>query len=153
MVAFNRVSANRPIRNRAGIQTPDVVIVLDPNLLRVVKVTAGLKDDGVVVINTKQTMEEVKAQLGSKWRLATVDAARIAKEVLGVPIVNTSMIGALLKASRVIEPESFLEPLKHRFGRLGERNFEALKKAYDETTVDGTLNRTVMDSNTSPKKD
>ncbi|MBI2852411.1 MAG: 2-oxoacid:acceptor oxidoreductase family protein [Chloroflexi bacterium] len=145
VVAFNRISATRPIRNRAGIQTPDVVIVLDPALLRVVNVTTGLKEGGTLVINTKQPFEEVKVEVGSRWHLATVDASTIAREILGVPIVNTGMIGALLKACRVIEPESLLEPFKHRFGRLGERNFEAMKRAYDETVVNGMTSEVVRD--------
>jgi len=68
-------------------------------------------------------------------RVAAVDATTIAKELLGVNIVNTSMIGALLKATGVVKVDSLLEPLKHRFGRLADRNIDAMKRAYDETVV------------------
>ena len=46
VVAFDRIKSQSPIRVRAEIREPDVVIVLDPTLLSVVKVTAGLKDKG-----------------------------------------------------------------------------------------------------------
>ncbi|MDP6221512.1 MAG: 2-oxoacid:acceptor oxidoreductase family protein [Dehalococcoidales bacterium] len=135
VLAFNRISAKKPIRNRAGIIAPDVVVVLDSRLRQVVDITSGLKEEGIIVINTRQTFEETKSELGSRWRLVTVDALKIAREVLGVPIVNTAMIGALLKATQVIELESLFEPLKHRFGRLGERNIMAMERAYHEATI------------------
>jgi len=54
---------------------------------------------------------------------------------MGVPITNTTMVGALLKATGVVELDSLLEPLGHRFGRLAERNINAMKRAYEETVV------------------
>jgi len=42
--------------------------------------------------------------------------------VLGVNIVNTTMLGALLKATGVVEMEAVKEPLQERFGRLAERS-------------------------------
>ncbi len=135
VLAFNRISADRPIRNRAGIVAPDVVVVLDSSLRRVVDITSGLKEEGIVVLNSRWAFEEIKSELGGKWRLATVDAEKIAREVLGVPIVNTAMLGALLKATRVVKLESLFEPLKRRFGLLGEKNIEAMKCAFSETVV------------------
>ena len=65
-----------------------------------------------------------------------VDATRIARELLGVPIVNTAMAGALIKATKVTDLESMKEPLEKRFGRLAERNIEAMERAYKETVVE-----------------
>ncbi len=137
VVAFNRVRANKPIRNRSAIISPDVVVVLDPGLQRVVDVTSGLKKDGILVLNTDRSIKDVEADIDREWRIATVDALKIAREVLGVPIVNTAMVGALLKATRVIELESLSEPLRQRFGLLGERNIKAVKRAFEETIVSG----------------
>jgi pyruvate ferredoxin oxidoreductase gamma subunit len=133
--AFVRVSNSQPIRNRAEITQPDVVVVLDPGLLPVVNVTIGLKPDGIAIINTRKTPEEIRREFNIKHRLATVNANKIAREVLGVLITNTTMVGALIKATDVVKLDSLLEPLKHRFGRLAERNFEAMKKAYEQTVV------------------
>lgn len=135
VVAFNRVSAAKPIRNRAGIVSPDVVVVLDPGLRKVVNITSGLKPAGILIINTDRPISEIKAEIVGKWRIATVDAVKIAREVLGVRIVNTAMVGALIKATRVIELESLTEPLKERFGLLAEKNIKAVKRAFDETVT------------------
>jgi pyruvate ferredoxin oxidoreductase gamma subunit len=114
---------------------PDVVVVLDPGLLNIVNVTAGLKEDGMLVINTRQALDSIDIKLGDNQKLAVIDATSIAKETLGVPIVNTTMIGALVKAKGVVNVESLLEPLNKRFGRLAEKNISAMKKAYENTLI------------------
>jgi pyruvate ferredoxin oxidoreductase gamma subunit len=135
VLAFVRISINQPIRIRAEITRPDVVVVLDPRLLGVVNVAAGLKKNGMLVINTGKSFADIEAQSKTKGKLAKVDATAIAREVLGLPITNTTMIGALLKATGVVKLESVVEPLKHRFGRLAEKNIKAMQRAYDETEV------------------
>ena len=135
VVAFDRIDTRSAIRVRAEIRQPDIVIVLDPTLLRAVNVTAGLKESGTLIINTRKDFDTIEQSFGSKWKLALVDGTRIAKEILGVNIVNTTMLGALLKTTPVVEVESLVEPLKERFGRLAERNLDALKQALQETRV------------------
>jgi len=133
VLSFDRISESRPIRVRAGVSQPDVVVVLDPSLLYTANVTSGLKEGGLLIINTRKSSQDIEAKLGTKWHLATIDATKIAREVLGVPIVNTTMIGALVKATGLLRLESLEEPIKAKFGRLGERNIKTMKKAYDET--------------------
>jgi len=133
--AFVRIDSKEAIRVRAGITEPDVVVVLDPSLLRIANVTSGLKENGILIINTKKSFKDIKSEFKVKQKIATVDATKIAREILGMPIVNTSMIGALIKVTAVVKLESLVEPLQHRFGRLAERNINAMKKAYEETLV------------------
>ena len=135
--AFNRIDSKQPVRVRAEIREPDVVVVLDPGLLSIINVTSGLKANGVAIINSRKPAEQLKKEFGFKGTLAVIDATGIAREVLGVPITNTTMVGALIKATAVIQVESVIEPLKHRFGRLAERNAEAMKKAYEQTLLKG----------------
>ena len=135
VVAFVRIDSSHPIRIRAEITEPDIVAVLDPGLLRVVKVASGLKSNGVLVVNTPKEPADIGREFGVKVPLATVDATKIARELLGVPIVNTAMLGALLKARELVKLESLIEPLKERFGRLAERNINAMQKAYEVTVV------------------
>ena len=133
--AFIRINSKEPIRIRSGITEPDVVVVLDPSLLRIANVTSGLKEDGMLIINTSKSFQEIESEFKIRQKLAIVDATRIAREELGIPIVNTSMVGALIRATGVVKLESLIEPLQHRFGRLAERNINAMKKAYQETLV------------------
>ena len=135
VLAFNRVSNKDPIRIRAEVTEPDVVVVLDSGLLRVVDVTSGLKEDGVLIINTGKPLQVIESKVGKKYRLAIIDATKIARELLGVPIVNTTMLGALLRVTGVVKLESLIDPLRQRFGRLAERNISAMKKAFDEVVV------------------
>ena len=133
MQAFVRIS-NSPIRIRAEVAQPDIVIVLDPGLLKIINVTAGLKKSGMVVINTKD-VESIPKEVSSGWQVASIDADSIAREMLGVPIVNTTMLGAAIKASGVVKIESIETPLKERFGKIAEKNLNAMKRAYDETLI------------------
>ena len=135
VLAFNRISSGERIRVRAEVEEPDIVVVLDPGLLTIVNVTSGLKDGGIVVVNTVKQAAEIRRELGISCSLATVDAGKIAMELLGVPIVNTTMAGALIKATNIIKLESMNEPVKERFGRLAERNLKAMERAYQETLV------------------
>jgi 2-oxoacid:acceptor oxidoreductase gamma subunit (pyruvate/2-ketoisovalerate family) len=134
VVAFCRIS-DKGILLRAVINRPDIVLVLDPGVLRLVDVGHGLKTDGILVANTRFSPEEIKKEPGLKSRVATVDANRIAREELGLTITNTTMLGALLKASEVVEKGAIIEPLQERFGRLAERNIKAFDRAYKETKI------------------
>ncbi len=134
VAAFNRID-DRKIRVRSGIYNPDVVIVLDASLMGLVNVTDGLKNDGTLIVNTAKSPEEVKKDTGFKGTVATVDASRIAREELGVPITNTTMIGAVVKATGVVKIGSVKEPLKHRFGRLAQRNINAMERAHKELKI------------------
>ncbi len=109
--------------------------MLDPTLLRVVNVTSGLKENGTLIINTRKTLDEIATDFGTRWRLAVVDALKIARELLGVPIVNTTMLGALIKTTGVVKIESLTKPPEERFDRLAERNINAMKKAFQETAI------------------
>jgi len=134
VLAFVRVS-QQPILIRAEITQPDMVVVLDPGLLPIVNVASGLKANGIVVVNTRKQAEQIRQEFGINRTIATVDATTIARELLGVPITNTTMVGAVVKTAGVVELDSLLEPLERRFGRLAERNASAMRRAYEETII------------------
>ena len=134
--AFNRIDSREPVRIRADINQPDVVVVLDPSLLGKVNVTSGLKQGGWVIVNTRKTPGQIKSEFNIKNPVATVNATKIAREVLGVPIVNTTMLGAVVKMTGVIDKKSTYTPLDKRFGRLGERNIKAMETAYEQVATE-----------------
>ncbi len=134
VMAYNRVS-EKPIRIRSGIYQPDVVVVLDQSLMTLVNVTDGLKSGGLLIVNTAKTEKEIRNTLQYTGRLATVDATHIAREELGIPIANTTMLGAVLKATRVLKFESLNAPIEERFGRIAAKNKNALKRAYDGVKI------------------
>jgi pyruvate ferredoxin oxidoreductase gamma subunit len=136
VVAFCRVD-DKKINSRAKVYNPDVVIVLDPGLLTLLDPAEGLKEGGSFLINTKKSPDEIaKPNVG--YKVATVDASTIAMEELGRVIVNTTMVGAFIKATGLITIEDIKGPLLERFGaKLGARNMKALERAYNEVVIKG----------------
>jgi len=125
--AFTRIS-DSTIRLRSQIYEPDYVIVQDPTLLEVVDIASGAKDGGIILINTEFAPETF--DLKTKAKIMTVDATRIALEVIGRPIVNTVLLGAFAGATGEINQKSIQDAVKERFpGKVGEKNAEAIQKA------------------------
>jgi len=129
VVAFTRIS-KEPIRTHEQIYEPDYVVVLDSTLVGSDDVAAGLKPSGIVVLNSKEVPKNLKGV-----KVALVDATKIAIEILGVPITNTTMLGALTKATGVVSLESTEKVIGKRFGKLAEKNINAAKRAYEQTVV------------------
>jgi pyruvate ferredoxin oxidoreductase gamma subunit len=134
VISFARVD-DKPIRLRSKIYQPDVAVVLDPSLLKILDPSQGLKSGGILIINTNKTIEQVRSEFGFKVKLAVVDADLIARQELGLPITNTTMIGALVKGTGIVKLDSLTPPLRHRFGRGAERNIKALQRAFSETIL------------------
>lgn len=133
MRAFTRIS-DKPINLHCSIYTPDIVAVLDPTLLKTVPVAEGLSEHGVLVVNTRESPVELRKQLNlTGHKLWTVSATDIALKILGRPITNTAMLGAVACASEIVNLRSLEEAVKERFpAKLAERNIEVIRKAYQE---------------------
>lgn len=136
VMAFTRVSEEY-IHIRTGVTEPDVVVVLDPTVMGAVDVTSGLKEGGIVVANTSKTADELREKYGIAHALYIVNANRIALEEIGRPITNTTMMGALAKATGLVELGSIEKQIQHRFPAIAEKNINALRRAYEETEVQG----------------
>ena len=108
---------------------PDYVIVQDPTVIGAVDVLAGVKDDGLVIVNSEQKPEEL--DLDTKARVMTVPAFDMAREVIGRPIPNSVLMGAFAAATGEISLEAIKSGCRHRWpGKIGEKNAEAAEKAY-----------------------
>lgn len=137
VVAFLRIS-DEFIGMRTNIYHPDIVVIAAPKLLQQgMDVTAGLKEGGKVLINSNKSPGELKSEYGFKWPVASVNASKIATETIKLPICNTSLMGALERISNVVKMDSLIEQLRERFGKRADANIEAMKRAYDETIMEG----------------
>jgi len=138
--AYTRVS-DIPINVHSPVTNPEVVVVVDPTLLDSVDVTEGLGGDGILIVNTSQTPDDIRNKLKfKKGKVATCDATKISLETLGIPMPNTPMLGALLKIVNVVPVEKIEEQVKHKFlKKIGpektEANIKAVKRAYEEVSV------------------
>ncbi|NOZ58632.1 MAG: pyruvate ferredoxin oxidoreductase subunit gamma [Euryarchaeota archaeon] len=128
VLAFARIS-NSFIRRRCQIYSPDYVVVLDPSLIEVVDVAAGIRRDGSILVNSEKSPEELG--LNTQARVYTINATKIALDELGVPIVNTAMIGAFGAMSGEVSLEAIVKAVKSRFsGTLAEKNVRAVEVAF-----------------------
>ena len=139
ITAYNRIS-DKPITIHSNIYEPDYVVVVDDTLLESVPVTAGLKKEGAIVINTTKSPEYLKEKLnGYDGNIYTIDARKISEEALGRYFPNTSMLAAIVKVSGMMTDEAFLEDMKgsfkHKFAKKPEvidGNMKALEIALKE---------------------
>lgn len=139
ITAYNRISDER-LSIHSNIYEPDYVVVVDDTLLASVDVTAGLKEDGAIIVNTTRTPEEVKPFLkGYKGKVCTIDARTISIETLGKYFPNTPMLGAVVKVSKVIDEKVFLhdmvESFQHKFAKkpeVVEGNVKSLERSMQE---------------------
>lgn len=129
--AFARID-DKTIRVRGMILEPDIVLVLDPGLIDVVDVTEGLKANGTIILNTPKKLGDVRKKLGVD-KIATINATKVALDIIGRPITNTSMLGAFSKVTGLLEVETLKGIVKEEFpGGIGEKNADAIQKAYEE---------------------
>ena len=139
IVAYNRISDN-PITIHSNIYEPDYVVVVDDTLLDCVDVTAGLKENGAIVINSTKDNEYLTERLknynGSVYK---IDARKISEETLGKYFPNTPMLAAIVKVSGIMSDEDFLNDMvgsfKHKFAKKPEvidGNMKALEMALKE---------------------
>jgi 2-oxoacid:acceptor oxidoreductase gamma subunit (pyruvate/2-ketoisovalerate family) len=134
VVAFCRID-DKQIKLRTNINQPHIVLVLDPSLLHIVKVATGLRQGGMLVINSRHSCQDLRTEFGFTCSIAAVDATTIAREATGLPITNVAMLGALLKAREIFAPEALIGPVNKRFGRIAEKNLTAFHRAFAETSV------------------
>ena len=135
--AFTRID-DQPIRIFAQIMEPDIVVVLDSSLIGKIPLAQGLPADGILVANFDGSPEALRQRIGLEGRkVFTVNASAIATEVLGKPITNTTMVGALVRAADVLSLEQVIDEVRAMFGdklkaELVEANVEALRRAHKE---------------------
>lgn len=134
--AFLRIS-KKPIQIYAQVYRPDVVVCIDPTLIEVVNPADGLKESGTLVINTTKTPEELRKKFGLETgKIVTVDATKIALEVLGRAFYNMPTMAAAVSASGVVKMETVVAEVLNRYpGKVGELNKAAMERAAKEAVV------------------
>ncbi len=134
VTAFTRIS-DTEIRIHCYIYTPDILVVLDPTLLNAVPLTQGLKPKGRIIINTTRPPEDFQFSDIENPHIFTVDCTSIAVEHgLGSkesPIINTTILGAVAKATGLVTIESIRKAIHDKIPTKREQNEQAAQKAFD----------------------
>src|SRR3990170_8149679 len=133
VTAFTRISTE-PIRIHCAVYEPDIVVVLDPTLLKTIPVTSGVNENGIIIVNSvdepAKVRENLKTEKGKIW---TIPATQIALKILGMPITNTAMLGIVARATKIVSLESIEVTVKEMFRPdLAEKNFAVIKEAFQE---------------------
>jgi 2-oxoacid:acceptor oxidoreductase gamma subunit (pyruvate/2-ketoisovalerate family) len=142
MCAFTRISPE-PIRIHCAVYDPNVVIVLDNTLMKTVPVTAGINQpDDIIIINSTEKPSVIKKELNiSVGKVWTVPATEIALKILGSPITNTALLGAVAKAVDIVTLEGLEKTIRQRFNEeLAEKNFAVIQQAYDQALSEDDTN-------------
>lgn len=139
ITAYNRISDEK-IRVHSNIYDPQYVVVVDESLLEAVDVTAGLKKDGAILINTEKTKEEILPHLkGYEGKVFIIDAKKVSLAAMGKYFPNTPLLAAIVRVAGVMDEETFLREMKasfsHKFAskpEVIEGNMKALEMALKE---------------------
>ena len=139
ITAYNRIS-DTVIRVHSNIYDPQYVVVVDESLLETIDVTAGLKKEGGILINTAKAKEEIMPLLrGYEGKVYTIDAKKVSMEAMGAYFPNTPMLAAIVKVADIMEQDRFLAEMeasfKHKFAGKPEviaGNMKALTMAFEE---------------------
>lgn len=139
ITAYNRIS-DKQIRVHSNIYDPEYVVVVDESLLDTVDVTAGLREDGAILVNTEKTKEEILPHLkGYKGKVYTIDAKKVSLATLGKYFPNTPLLAAIVKVANIMDQDRFLKEMRasfeHKFATKPEvidGNMKALEMAFEE---------------------
>ena len=143
VASFNRISSS-PIKLHSGVTDPDIVIVLDPTLMDSVDVTEGMPANGTLLVNIEKSPAEVKMifGIGTGIKVCTVDASKISTETIGRDIPNTPMLGALVKATGILDFKEMIEDMKKKLEKKFKTkpeviagNLKAIERAYNEVRI------------------
>lgn len=142
ITAYNRLSSE-DIRVHSNIYYPDYVVVVDETLIGPVDVTAGLKENGAIIVNTAKSADEIKPLLnGYKGKVYTVDARKISVATLGKYFPNSPMLAAVVKVSGIMDDDKFLNEMeasyRHKFAhkpQVIEGNMNALRMTLEEVQI------------------
>ena len=136
--AFNRIS-DHAIRMYCPVLHPNVVSIADSTLLDAINVADGAKDDSIFVVNTSKDPKEIRTKLKAKktQKVFTIDATKIAVDCIGRPLPNAPMLGAISKATEIVDMDTLLENVKKSFGKkfaqkIIDGNLDATKRGYEE---------------------
>ena len=130
--------AMEPVLVVSQVENPDIVVVLDHTLLKYPDVTHGLGKNGWLIVNSSFSPKE----LGIKgdFSIATADATRVCQDlnliVAGLVIVNTAILGTLVRATKVVDLPTVEKVIRERFSNSAiEINLNAINKTYEITKI------------------
>ena len=125
---------DQPVLLNCYVYEPDIIVVFDDNLLDMgVDVAEGCTEDTVLVLNTArpEMVDKYRRACGFR-RICVCDATGAAVKNIGLNIPNSAMLGALARTG-VVSIDAVCSALRDSFGKVGEKNVDAARDAYEDT--------------------
>ena len=134
VMAFTRID-DKPIREKNQVYNPDCMVVIDPTLLRVPTLFAGIKEEGILILNSPG---ELQNQPDKNVPIAgIVNATQIALEEMGRDIPNTCLLGAFAAITNWVKLESITRSMSDYFdGSKLDNNIRSAERGYREVKVE-----------------
>jgi len=135
--ASTRISPE-PVMVISQVEEPNTVVVLDQTLLKYEEVTSGLGSEGWLVVNSRQHPKDL--DIKGDFNIATADATGVCWElgliVAGLIVVNTAILGALVRATGMVDIPSIEKVVRERFPDSAvDINLAAITKTYQITEL------------------
>jgi pyruvate ferredoxin oxidoreductase gamma subunit len=128
IIAYCRLD-DHPIRLRSRVANPDYIILQDVTILEEVSVLDGLKPGGMILVNTDKSVADLG--LSGDFQVVAFSATDLAREILGLPIMNTALLGAFAAVTKELSLDAVLKAVRSRFpGELGEKNARVVEESY-----------------------
>ncbi|MCC6013262.1 MAG: 2-oxoacid:acceptor oxidoreductase family protein [Candidatus Verstraetearchaeota archaeon] len=135
VLGFTRID-DENILLRTQIYNPDIIVVLDSHICNMKGIEDGLKNDGIVILNTPLKPEYYAEKFKNAKKIATVDATTIAIKEIGSPITNTAILGAVIKTTNIVKLRSIELVIRERFRKeIAEKNIKAVREAFNQTII------------------
>ncbi len=123
------------IRISSPVERPHIVGVFHENLFKTIDVANGLLPDGVILVNTTKTPDEIREKFNIKsGTVAVVDALGISVEEK--TRVNTAMLGAMFRIADFLNPEAMKNVIRQTFEekypKLVDSNIRTFDRGFNE---------------------
>ena len=129
VLAFTKIDDEK-IQDRSEVQKCDYIVILDETLFNK-SFFHDLKPNGIIVLNAENTE---RYSSFDQDKLHLINASGLAQTVLGKPITNTAMLGALAGISGVAELSSVLIAINSYFkGELLQKNKDIIQQAFEQS--------------------
>ena len=134
ILAFTKLSRDKPIRTYDSVKTPDYIFIFDTSLLDIQRVRDTIKEGVTLIADSVDPLD--KSKLPKDVKVFIVDATGICIKRSFMhssgPILNIPMLGAFGKVSGYYDLNTMEKVLKKQFGEKKiEQNMIVARDAYE----------------------
>ena len=128
IMAFCRL-CEQPIRIRSRVNEPDYVIVQDATILEELDVTQGIKEGGMILVNSDKNAANLNRE--GAFHVYTFSADTIARKIIKKGLTNTALLGAFAALTKELSLDAVVRAVEHKFSaEMAQKNIQILRSSY-----------------------